>query len=122
MSHLPNGATPVSAASGTVAAATATATIPGVPGRVTYLAGFHLTGTGATGALAVAPTVTGVVTGTLTYAWAAAAGVAVANTPMIVLFDPPLSSSAAGIPIAVSCPTLGSGNTNCAVVAHGYYL
>lgn len=122
MSHLPNGATPVSAASGTVAAATATATIPAVAGRITYLAGFQITGTGATTGLAVAPTVTGTVTGTLTYAWAAVAGVLLLNNPLTILFDPPLSASAAGIPIAVSCPTLGSGNTNCAVVAHGYYL
>lgn len=122
MSHLPNGATPVSASSGTVAAATATATIPALSGRILYLAGFHLTGTGATTALAVAPTVTGTITGTLTFAWAAAAGVLVQNTPLAVMFDPPLSASAAGIPIVVSCPTLGSGNTNTAVVAHGYYL
>lgn len=122
MSHLPNGATPVSAASGTVAAATATATIPAVPGRTAYISGFHLTGTGATSALAVAPTVTGVVTGTLTYAWAAVAGATLLNQPMIVLFDPPLSASAVATAIAVSCPTLGSGNTNCAVVAYGYYL
>ena len=123
LSDYPAAATPITAASGNVAAATATATLAaGGSGITTYITGFEVTGTGATAALAVSVTVTNVVTGTLTYTYAAAAGVAVANTPLIVQFAKPIPANAANTTIVVSCPSLGTGNTNNAVVAHGYQL
>lgn len=119
---IPAGATSVQASSGNVAAATATATLPATSGKTTYISGFQITGTGATAALAVNPTVTGLLGGTATYTYAAAAGVAVANTPLIVSFNPPLPASATNTTIVVSCPSLGTGNTNNTVVAQGFQI
>jgi len=123
LSDYPAAATPVTAASGNVAAATATATLAaGGSGITTYITGFQVTGSGATAGLPVLVTVTNVITGTLTYVYCAAAGVLVANTPLIVQFAKAIPASAANTTIVVSCPSLGSGNTNNAVVAHGYQL
>lgn len=118
----PAGAIAITAASGNVAAATAAATLAAVSGKTTYITGFTVTGTGATAALAVSVTVTNVVTGTMTYTYAAAAGVAVANTPLNVAFPYPIPANAANTTIVVSCPTLGSGNTNNTVNAYGFQL
>lgn len=118
----PPTAIPVTASSGNIAAATAAATLPAVAGKTTYISGFSVSGAGATAALAVSVTVTGVVGGTLTYTYAAAAGVAVGNAPLIVEFPYPIPSTAANTTIVVSCPTLGSGNTNNTVNAYGFQL
>jgi hypothetical protein len=67
-------------------------------------------------------TVTGLLGGTLTYTYTAAAGVLVANQPLIVEFNPPLPASAVNTNIVVSCPSLGAGNTNNTVNAHGFNL
>lgn len=118
----PSGATPITASSGNVANATATATLAAVAGRTTYITGFEVTGGGATAGLVVSVSVSGTITAGLTYTAAAAVGVLVANTPLIVQFDPAIPASAANIAIAVSVPALGLGNTNSTVVAHGYQL
>jgi hypothetical protein len=120
MGPLPSGAAGVAAASGNVANAVATATLPAVAGKTNYLSGFEVTGSGATAGLAVSVTVTGLLGGTLTYTYVAEAGALVGNKPLIVPFSPPLPASAANTPIVVSCPALGAGNTNNAVVAHGF--
>jgi hypothetical protein len=116
-------ATPVSAASGNVAAATATATLAaGGANVMTYISGFEFTGAGATGASVVLLTVTGIIGGTLTYVIAVSAGVTAAITPLVVEFNPPLQANGLNTAIVVSVPSLGAGNTNSAVVAHGYQL
>lgn len=116
------GGTPITGASGNVAAAIATATLTAVAGKTTYMTGFQVTGSGATGALVVTVTVTGTVTGTLSYTYTAVAGVALANTPLVVPFPFPVAASAANTNIVVSCPSLGAGNTNNTVVASGFNL
>lgn len=119
----PTGASQIAATSGNVANATATATLAGAAGKTTYISGFQVYGTGATAAAVVSCTVTGIVGPvTFTYPYAAVAGVAVANTPLNVTFDPPLPASAANTAIVVSCPALGAGNTNNAVNANGFRL
>jgi hypothetical protein len=116
-------ATPVQASSGNVAAATATATLAaGGANVMTYISGFEVTGSGATAGLPVTVTVTGILGGTLSYTYTAAAGVLVGNTPLIVEFNPPLQASALNTAIVVPCPSLGAGNTNNTVVAHGYQV
>ncbi|WP_283807294.1 hypothetical protein [Bradyrhizobium sp. Tv2a-2] len=40
--------------------------------------------------------------------------------PLDVQFNPPLPASAANTAITVSCPSLGSGNTNNSVNVYGY--
>jgi hypothetical protein len=118
----PNGAVPLAAPSGNVANAVAAATLVGVASKTAYIAGFEVTGAGATAGLPVSVTVTGVLGGPLAYTYCAAAGVLVANQPLIVEFNPPLPASAANTNIVVSCPALGAGNTNNTVNAHGYNL
>lgn len=121
-SHYPVGATPITAASGNVAAGVAAATLAAVAAKTTFITGFEITGGGATGASLVVATLTGTITGTLSYIVGAVAGATLANTPLLVQFASPIPASAANTAIVVSVPSLGVGNTNSAVVAHGYQL
>lgn len=117
----PNGANIVTATSGNVANAVATATLAAAAGKVTYLTGFEITGSGATGALVVTVTVVG--SGTLaSYTYTFVAGATLANQPLIVEFTHPLSAGAVNTTIVVSCPASGLGGTNNVVNAHGYQL
>jgi hypothetical protein len=118
----PTTATPTTSSSGNQANAAATATLTGAAGVFTYLTGFEVTGTGATGVLIVLVTVTGLAGGTATYIYTFVAGVTTQNQSLIVAFNPPLKSSAVATNIVVSCPASGAGGTNNAVVAHGYTL
>jgi hypothetical protein len=116
----PTGQTPIVAASGNVANASAAATLtPGATVKA-YITGFEVTATGATLGLPVTVTVVGILGGTLTYIFAAPAGALLIATPLIVEFNPPLPASAINTGIVVTCPALGTGNTNAAVVAHGF--
>lgn len=121
-SDYPIGATPLHKSSGNVAAATAAATLTSATGKTVYLLGFEVTGSGATSGLPVSVTVTGALGGTLTYTYTAVAGVLLGNQPLIVAFSEPVPASATGVDIVVSCPTLGSGNTNNTMNVHGYLL
>lgn len=117
------GITAVVGASGNVAAASAVATLAGAAGKTTYITGFEVTGSGATAAAVVLVTVTGLIGGaTATYVLAVVAGATLGNTPLIVQFPKPIPASAENTAIVVTVPTLGAGNTNSAVVAHGYQL
>lgn len=118
----PSGSTAVAASSGNVAAATATATLAAAAGKTTYISGFELTGAGATAASVVVLTVTGALGGTLSFVVPVPAGVAAGVAPLVVEFNPPLPGSAVNTAIVVSVPSFGAGNTNAAVVAHGYQL
>lgn len=111
--------TPISASSGNVAAAAATATITAGT-KMAYITGFTVTGAGATAASIIAVTVTGVVGGTQTYNLVIPAGATTSITPLQVNFPMPISATAYGTNIVVSAPSFGAGNTNAAVVAYGY--
>lgn len=115
-------ATPVKASSGNVANATGTATIPAVAGKTAFISGFDITGSGATAASVVSPTVAGLLGGTATYTLAVVAGVSLPNPVISIKFDPPLPASGVNVAITVSCPALGAGSTNNTVNAYGYYL
>lgn len=106
--------------SGNVANASAAATITSGANNYAFISGFEATYGGATAAACVNLTVTGVLGGTMTYPVCAPAGVAVYGTPLTIMFDPPLRASAVNTTIVVTLPALGAGNTNAAVVAHGY--
>ena len=121
-SDYPANAKPLVNSSGAIGAGTAAATLTPDADKLCYLAGFQVTGAGATTALPVSVTVTGIAGGTLTYSYTAIAGVLLANTPLIVTFTPPIPASAINTAIVVSCPTLGAGNTKNTTNAHGYQL
>lgn len=114
------GADLISASSGNVAAATATATIAAHATKVNYLTGFVVTASGATAGLPVLLTVTGLVGGTQTFIFTAPAGVLVGATPLVVNYSVPQPTTAINTAIVVSMPTLGAGNTNAAIVASGF--
>lgn len=118
---LPAAATPQYVSSGNKAAATASAAIPATASQYSYLNGFEIVGTGATAASVVDVTVTDG-TWTLHYELAVVAGVSLQNQPLIVRYPTPLRSTAVNTAITVSCPSLGSGNTNNAVNVEGYTL
>lgn len=110
----------VSASSGNVAAATATATLPGTQNRVTYICGFTVTGLGATAGVSVTATITNL-NNSFSQDIGVPAGVTVPLTPHTILTGPPcLPSSAPNQSIIVSVPSFGSGNTNASVTAWGY--
>jgi hypothetical protein len=115
-----SGATAKNACSGNVANATATATLASVTGKTNYITGLQVTATGATGALVVNVTVTGVVGGPLTYTFSFPAGATVSATPLTVVFNPPLPASGTGVAIVVSLPASGTGGTNASVCVQGY--
>jgi|SRR5882724_1854303 len=120
-SQYPAGATPLSA-SGTGANSVVAATLTGVAGKITYITGFEVTGSGAVVGLPVTVTVTGILGGTLSYTYSAIAGVLLGNGPLVVTYAIAVPASAPNVSIVVSCPQLGLGNTNNTVVAHGYLL
>lgn len=111
----------IGSSSGNVAAATATATlVAGGAGKTTYIRGFSITGSGATAASVVVATITGLLGGTRSYIIAVPAGATLGITPLIVDFGDGFPAAAANSPIVVSVPSLGAGNTNCAVNVHGF--
>lgn len=118
----PLAATPETAASGNVANASAAATLATTSGKTTYITGFEVTAGGATAGAVVTVTVTGTITGTLSYTFAVPTGAVLAATPLIVEFTTPIPASATNTTIVVTCPALGTGNTNATVVAHGFQL
>lgn len=117
----PPAATPVIAGATGVAGAIA-ATLAAVSAKTNYLAGFEITGSGATAASVITVTVTGLLGGTRSYKITVPAGVTAAVAPLIVAFDPPLPGSAVNTAIAVNVPSFGAGNTDAAVVAHGFVV
>lgn len=109
-----------SAASGNVANAAATATLAAGAQQFTYITGFEATFAGATVGQCVNLTITGLLGGTLTYPVCSPTGATVQGYPFGFEFVPPLRSSAVNTAIVVSMPALGAGNTNAAVIAHGF--
>ena len=112
----------LSASSGNVAAATATATLAATQGYLNRICGFQITSSGSTGAAVVSPTVTGIKGGTMTFTYTTVAGATLANAPLTVAFSPCLPATGPNVAIAVALPSLGAGNTNATVSAQGYQL
>src|SRR5215475_14176429 len=122
MGAVPSNVNQKGASSGNVANATATASLAAVSGRTNYLEGFTVTAGGATAALDVNVTVTGLVTGTFNYSFVFPLGAGVGAVPLVVNFDPPIKASAANTAITVTLPAGGAGNTNAAVNINGFDL
>lgn len=116
------GGTPLTASSGNTANAAAVATLPATAGRTNYICGFALNSSGSTGAAVVSPTVVGVVTGTMTFAYSTVAGATLANASLVVNFGACVPASAPNTAIVVTLPALGAGNTNATANAWGYQL
>jgi hypothetical protein len=118
--QIPSGSLAMKATSGNVANAIATATMTPDPNKLAYIVGFDVTGTGATAGLPAVVTVSGLAGGSITFTYAAVAGVLVANQALQKAFPMPLPASAPGVAIAVACAALGAGATNNVVTAYGF--
>lgn len=117
----PTGAVPLTSSSGNKANQNAVATLASnADGTTVYITGFEVTGLGATTGVAVVATVVGLKGGTASYVFPVPAGVLVGAAPLVVEFPLPIPASGANVDIVVTAPAFGSGNTNAAVVAHGY--
>ncbi len=110
----------ITASSGNVAAAVATATLAAATGKVTYICGFMVTSAGSTAAAVVSGTITNVITGTMTFTYTSVAGATLANQPLVVPFGTCIPAANPNTTIPVSLPSLGAGNTNATVSAWGY--
>ena len=121
-SPVPAGATVLTASSGNVAAASAVATFAAAVGVTNYVTGFTITGAGATAASIVLATLAGILGGTATFVVAVPAGATLALPTLTVTFPQPIPASAANIAIVLTLPSLGTGNTNAAVVMHGFKI
>lgn len=120
---LPYGAVhvPWGVSSGNAANAIATATVAAQGGKRFYLTTVNITASGATSGLAVAPTITGLVGGTRTFAFVFPAGVLVQSQPLSFSFYPPVPSTI-NTAVVGTLPASGSGGTNAAINLEGYYL
>src|SRR2546428_13039275 len=109
----------ITASSGNVAAATATATLPAAVGKVTYICGFQATSGGATAAAVVTLTVANIAGGTMSFTYGGNTGAGIPTAPLVVPFNRCIPANPPNTTIAVSIPSLGAGNTNAPVSAWG---
>jgi hypothetical protein len=119
---LPTGATQVAGSSGVVSAAAAVATLTSAAARTAYLTGIWVSGLGATAATMATITITGLLGGTINYAYPVPAGVGVAGEPMSVAFPAPLPASAVNTNIVVTVASFGAGNVGASCMATGYLI
>lgn len=118
----PSGAVAVSCSTGNVAAATSTCTMPAASNKTTYITGFDITGSGATLGSAVTCTLTNTGSGTHSYTYVVVAGALLADVPLVKSFSTPIKATAQNTAPVLSCPSLGTGNTNMTINADGYEL
>lgn len=116
---VPAGATILSASSGSVTNATATATLGAATGKTTYITGFDASYTGSGSATAVNLTVTGTAA-TLNYFLGVPSGVTNA-VQFVYKFPTPIPASGPDSSIAVVLPSIGTTG-NAGVNAYGFYV
>lgn len=117
----PAGATPVGATSGTVANATASASLPAAVGKRTYVTSLQITGSGATAA-GIATASLGALGGPYSYSLGVVAGASLANPAFVLNFNPPLPATADNTAITLAIPALGAGNVASQVSLQGFQL
>ena len=118
---LPAGATVVGGSQTLAATAMGVTLAAGGVTKRTYICGFAVTGAGATAASTITVTVTNPGIGNLNYKLVVPAGAGVSITPLIQNFSPCLPAGALNLGIAVSVPSFGTGNTDAALTAWGYW-
>lgn len=114
-------AAPITCSSGNVANGTVACTLSGASSKTTYIQGMMMTSDGATVALGVTCTITGMVSGTMTFTYEY--GVITAqNNPLVVNFGPGVPASTTNTSLVLSCPASGAGGAHAAISAWGYQL
>jgi hypothetical protein len=107
--------------------------LPAVAGQTNYLCGFSITGLGTTAAMVQPVAITGIVgfpvppiTNPVTpptpqFVISAPAGTAaIAISPLVVTFQPPIPALGPNIAITLNVPGFGAGNTNTIGTIWGY--
>jgi hypothetical protein len=112
----------ITASSGNVAAATATASLAATNGLMNYVCGFNISGGGATGASVISPTLTGLNGGTMTFSIGVVAGATLGTPVLNVHFYPCQQATALNTAITLTAPSFGAGNTNATANIWGYRL
>lgn len=116
----PNGATQAGA-SAAASNSINTATMTAQSGKTNYVCQVTFTADGSTTGLAVAPTITGLLGGTRTFAFNFPAGVAVGAPSLVMNFSPCLPASATNTAISAILPAGGTGNTQASADIEGYF-
>lgn len=111
-----------SCSSGNVANAAVACTLAAAAAKTTYITGFVMNSNGATAALGVTCTITGAITGTLSFTYVYGAIASVTNQPLVVMFPTPVPASAANTTLVLSCPASGAGGTIASISAFGFQL
>jgi hypothetical protein len=107
-------------ANATVANASISTGIPPNATKFSYLTGFQVTGMGATAATNVEFAVNNGSGTILHYEIAVPAGATTSIIPLVVTFNPPISSSAINTSIQCTMPAFGLGNTTASVAVQGF--
>lgn len=108
--------------SGNVANATVACTLAASAGKTTYITGLVMTSNGATAALGVTCTITGAITGTISFTYVYGAIASVTDSPLVLPLPTPVPASAANTTLVISCPASGAGGTLAAISAFGFQL
>jgi hypothetical protein len=106
--------------SGNVANATVACTLAASAGHTTFIAGFVMNSNGATAGTGVTCTLTGVITGTMSFTYDYGAIASITNAPLFVQFNPPIPASTTNTTIVASCPAGGTGATLATMNAWGF--
>lgn len=94
--------------------------LPAVAGKTNYIMGFNVTADGSTTATAGTVTLTGLLGGTLSFAFSWPTGAAIGAVPLTVQFPFPIPASAANTAITLNVPAGGAGNTITAANLYGF--
>lgn len=108
--------------SGNVANAAVACTLAASAGKTTYVTGLVMSSNGATAALGVTCTITGAITGTISFTYVYPAIASITNQPLVIAFPTPVPASAANTTLAGSCPASGAGGTIAAFSMFGFQL
>lgn len=113
--------TPIYATASSAATTSANVSLTIPASTMGYLDGFDIDGLGATAGSNVVVTITGLVGGTLTYAFGVTAGATV-PVHQSYRFNPPLQGSTMAQNIGVTLAGFGAGNTGFTNNAYGHYV
>lgn len=113
---------PMAGSSGNVANVPGLVILTPPAGRLAYLSGFTITGSGSTAGGVLTVFTGGLAAGTFTYILVIPVGASTSIIPLIVNFPQPLPATSPGIGVSMGFSAFGTGNTNSAVTAHGFYV
>lgn len=109
--------TPVTGSAAVAVNTSNSASLPAVASKTNYITGFSVTTQGGSAAAAGAVTITGTITGTLTFEVGGAAGNPV---QVFVQFPSPIPASATNTAITVNVPALGANTGAAACTIYGF--